>query len=69
MEDLGGKVIEIPYTKGIDSSSLDKEIKGIGTTPDVRLKTLRRLIEAKPVVRILEVHDGESPACDPSPAD
>ncbi|MBO4315899.1 MAG: phosphoenolpyruvate mutase [Prevotella sp.] len=60
MEELGGEVIEIPYTKGIDSSSLEKEIKGIGTTPDVRLKTLRRLIDAKQVVRILEVHDGLS---------
>ena len=60
MRKIGGEVIEIPYTKGIDSSSLDKEIKGIGTTPDVRLKTLRRLIDAKPIVRILEVHDGLS---------
>ena len=60
MKELGGEVIEIPYTKGIESSSLDKEIKGIGTTPDIRLKALRRLIEAKPVVRILEVHDGLS---------
>ena len=60
MAEIGGQVIEIPYTKGIESSALDKEIKGIGTTPDVRLKTLRRLIDAKPVTRILEVHDGLS---------
>ena len=60
MKQLGGEVIEIPYTKGIESSSLDKDIKRIGTTPDVRLKSLRRLIQAKPVVRILEVHDGLS---------
>lgn len=60
MKEIGGEVIEIPYTKGIDSSSLDKEIKGIGTTPDVRLKSLRRLIAAKPIVRILEVHNGLS---------
>ncbi len=58
MNELGGKVIEIPYTQGINSSSLDKDIKSIGTTPDVRLKSLRRLIHAKPVVRILEAHDG-----------
>lgn len=58
MNEQGGKVIEIPYTKGINSSSLDKEIKSIGTTPDIRLKSLRRLIDAKPVVRILEAHDG-----------
>ena len=60
MKELGGEIIEIPYTAGINSSSLDKEIKSIGTTPDVRLKTLRRLINAKPIVRILEVHDGLS---------
>ena len=60
MKELGGEVIEIPYTKGINSSSLDKEIKAIGTTPDVRLKTLRRLIAAKPIVRIMEAHDGLS---------
>ena len=58
MNEQGGKVIEIPYTKGINSSSLDKEIKSIGTTPDIRLKTLRRLINANPIVRILEAHDG-----------
>ena len=60
MQELGGEVIESPYTKGIESSSIDKEIKQIGTTPDIRLKTLRRLISAKPVVRVLEVHDGLS---------
>lgn len=58
MNEQGGKVIEIPYTKGINSSSLDKDIKSIGTTPDVRMKALRRLIHAKPIVRILEAHDG-----------
>lgn len=60
MEQIGGHVIEIPYTQGIDSSSLDKEIKKIGTTPDIRLKALRRLISSKPLVRIMEVHDGLS---------
>lgn len=58
MNEQGGKVIEIPYTQGINSSSLDKEIKSIGTTPDIRMKSLRRLIHAKSIVRILEAHDG-----------
>lgn len=60
MQEIGGEVIEIPYTKGINSSGLDKDIKAIGTTPDIRLKTLRRLIAAKPIVRILEAHSGLS---------
>ena len=58
MENLGGKVIEIPYTKGITSSSLAKEIESLGTTPQARLKSLRRLITAKPIVRIMESHCG-----------
>ena len=53
-----GQLVEIPYTKGISSTQLNEAIKQIGTTPDVRLKRLRRLIEAKPFVRVLEVHNG-----------
>lgn len=60
MKEIGGEVIEIPYTKGINSTALNNDIKAIGTTPDVRLKTLRRLITAKPIVRILEAHSGLS---------
>lgn len=58
MNDLGGKVIEVPYTKGIDSTALFDDIKGIGTTPEVRMRMLRRLIASKPIVRIMEAHDG-----------
>lgn len=58
MKEIGGKLIEIPYTKGIDSTSLFEEQKSIGTTPEVRMKTLRRLIDAKKIVRIMEAHDG-----------
>ena len=58
MQEMGGQVIEIPYTYGIDSSSLAKEIDSWGTTPEARMKKLRRLISAKPIVRILESHCG-----------
>lgn len=60
MNEWGGKVIEIPYTKGINSSDLNQEVKIIGTTPEVRIKSLKRLIQAKPIVRILEAHNGLS---------
>lgn len=58
MKEQGGRVIEIPYTKGITSSGLASELNKIGTTPDLRRKTLRRLLAAKPIVRILESHCG-----------
>ena len=54
----GGKVIDIPYTKGISSTQLNTKLKEIGTTPEIRLKRLRRLIDAKPIVRICESHSG-----------
>ena len=43
----GGKLIEIPYTKVISSSIIDQHIKDIGTTPNIRLSLLRRLLAAK----------------------
>lgn len=58
MEKIGGEVIEIPYTQGISASGLKEEIDSLGVTPQARLSSLRRLISAKPVVRILESHNG-----------
>ena len=56
----GGKLIEPKYTEGISSTDLISAVKAQGITPGVRMKTLRRLIEAKPIVRILEAHNGLS---------
>ena len=53
MKEWGGKVIEIPYTQGINSTALAENASSIGTTPDVRRATLRRLISAKKIVRIM----------------
>ena len=58
MEAMGGEVIEIPYTKGISATGLKEAIDSLGVTPQARLSSLRRLISAKPIVRILESHNG-----------
>ena len=58
LDEWGGKVIDVPYTKGISSTKLHNHLKEIGTTPDIRRKMLRRLIESKSIVRILESHNG-----------
>ena len=58
MEELGGQVIEIPYTKGISASGLKETIDSLGVTPQARLSSLHRLISAKPIVRIIESHNG-----------
>lgn len=58
LSEWGGQVIDVPYTKGISSTMLNERLKEIGITPDIRLRRLRRLIDAKKIVRILESHSG-----------
>ena len=54
----GGKLIEIPYTQGISSTKLNQGLREIGTTPQIRMKRLKRLMESKKIVRVLEAHNG-----------
>jgi len=58
LNEWGGKLIEVPYTQGISSTQLHNDLKAIGTTPNIRLRALRRLINAKQFIRVLEVHNG-----------
>lgn len=53
----GAELVEVPYTKGISSTQLHRAMKEIGTTPEVRLKSLRRLLAAKPLLRFLDIHN------------
>ncbi len=54
----GGEVVEPPYTRGMSSTKLVEDIVDRGTTPERRGGMLRRILEIKPLVRILEVHNG-----------
>ena len=54
----GGELVEPEYTRSISSTALNNALKEVGTTPDIRLKRFRRLLESKPVVRGIEVHNG-----------
>jgi len=58
MKEWGGHVIEPSYTKGISSTQINKSLREIGYTPEIRMKRLKRLLEAKDIVRILEAHNG-----------
>ena len=60
LKEWGGQLVEIPYTQGISSSQLNNALREIGTTPDIRRGRLRRLLRAKPVLRILEAHNALS---------
>ena len=53
---FGIKFIEVPYTKKISSSSIQKKIKNIYLDRESRVSILKRLIESKKIVRVLESH-------------
>ena len=56
LKSWSGKLIEIPYTKNISKTEVKEKIIKTGTTPDIRKTKLKRLVNAKNIVRILESH-------------
>ncbi|MBR2255645.1 MAG: phosphoenolpyruvate mutase [Candidatus Methanomethylophilaceae archaeon] len=60
LAEWGGEVVDIPYTHGINASVVNTARREFGTTPELRLIALRRLVESKPLIRVMEVHSGIS---------
>lgn len=60
LAEWGGELVEVSYTPGISSTQLNRALKEIGTTPELRLKSLHRLLLAKPLLRFLDIHNALS---------
>jgi phosphoenolpyruvate phosphomutase len=60
LAEWGGKLIEPAYTPNISSTEIVLRQREIGTTPGARLRQFRRLLNAKPMIRIMEAHSGLS---------
>lgn len=60
LAEWGGRLVEPEYTQGISSTQLNKAIREVGTTPDIRRRRLGRLLGAKEIVRAMEAHSGLS---------
>ena len=58
LKEWGGELVEPEYTKGISSTVLIDELTKNGITTEARRKLLRRLLSVKPLVRVLEAHNG-----------
>jgi phosphoenolpyruvate phosphomutase len=59
LAEWGGELVELQSKPvGITSLSLNRAIREVGTTPQVRLGMLKRMLEAKPLIRIIEAHSG-----------
>lgn len=60
LAEWGGELVEVPYTEGVSSSSLANDAKVRYVSPDERRGQLRRMLELKPVVRVMEASNGLS---------
>ncbi len=60
LKEWGGELIEVKYTEGISSTSIQSSLREIGITPQNRLSRLQRILSAKPCMRVMEAHDGLS---------
>jgi phosphoenolpyruvate mutase len=58
LKQWGGELVEPQHMPGITSMSLNLAIREVGTTPQMRLGMLKRLLEAKPLIRVIEAHSG-----------
>jgi phosphoenolpyruvate mutase len=58
LKQWGGELVEPDPMPGITSTSLKQAIREVGTTPQMRQGMLKRLLEAKPLVRVIEAHSG-----------
>lgn len=56
LKKTGGKLVEVQYTKGISGYKIKKKLLKLGISPDHRKSLLRRLINSKEIVRIIESH-------------
>jgi phosphoenolpyruvate phosphomutase / 2-hydroxyethylphosphonate cytidylyltransferase len=57
LKKIKGKLIEPNYTDGISSTIVRNKLHSTGVSPDNRKAKLKRLIEAKDIVRIIEAHN------------
>jgi phosphoenolpyruvate phosphomutase len=58
LAEWGGELVEVPYTAGISSTAINASLREIGVTPAIRMERFRRLLEVRPLVRLMEAHDG-----------
>ena len=58
LAEWGGELVEPEYTPDVSSTKLIANELQRGTTAGQRRRRLRRLLEIKPLIRVMEVHNG-----------
>jgi phosphoenolpyruvate phosphomutase len=58
LKQWGGKLIEPKFTPGISSTQLVNRLIEKGVTPDTRLSSLKKILKLKPIIKVMEAHNG-----------
>ena len=58
LKEWGGKLVEPKYTAGVSSTQLFNTLMERGITPNKRLESLKRLLDIKPIIKVMEAHSG-----------
>ncbi len=58
LKEYGGELVEIPYTKGENTSELSKKFTALANTPDTRRASLKKLLTLKPYIRAIDASNG-----------
>ena len=57
LNSYGGKLIEVPYAKGVSSAAFIDHLNNMSITPDIRRATLKKLINSEKLSRFIETHN------------
>ena len=60
LAEWGGQLVEVPYTHGVSATQLERDLQAFRGSPDSRRGSLRRLLQLKKPVRIIEASNGLS---------
>lgn len=54
----GGQLVEVPYTKGVSATLLERDLRALYGSPDNRRAALRKALSLKPFLRVIEASNG-----------
>lgn len=58
LREWDGELVEIPYTEGVSIERLRGKLDSEGVLPEQRRSRLASLLKVKPLIRVLEAHNG-----------
>ena len=58
LREWGGELVEVPFTRNVPADEIFKKISRRSFLPEVRRRKLNYYLQSRPIVRIIEAHNG-----------